>query len=278
MKTNLNLAIIAALVIGTSYGCGKKQTTGGTVNSSLKITASNQAATVAMMKPSFLDLFMPRALALAPASIVDSSGATIVLANSWIVVKEVEFVGTETAGTGEVDGADVEFKGPYFVNLLSNSPVTLGSGAISNASFKRMKMKLEKAGGSSLPSGAPSALSSNSIYITGTVGANNFTYQSDDGTEYQIGGPSAVAPTEGGQILLEINFSNIFKQINMSGITNNEVISSAGRHTGTSLCPSIDTSAGDIYTCIRKGLEKHADVGEDKDGNSSLGAAESKIK
>jgi len=251
---------------------------GGKVSTSLKITASNKSVTVAINKPSIFDLFMTRALALTPATIVDSTGASINLTSSWIVVKEVEFVATETAGSGEVDGAEVSFNGPFFVNLLSNSPVTLGTGAVSSAGFQRMKMKLEAAGGSSLPSGAPSALSSNSIYITGTVGANNFTYQSDDGTEYQIGGPSQVAPKDGGQILLEINFSNIFKQINMSGVTNNEVISSASRHTGASLCPSIDASAGDIYTCIRKGLEKHADVGEDDDGSSTLDADESKVK
>lgn len=275
-KTTTILAAAVTLSLALS-GCGKKKVAATTVSSSLSMTAGSKAATVAMQK-SMLDLIMPRALALVPAAIVDSTGLTINLNSSWIAIKNIEFEASEAPGAAEVDGAEVSFTGPYFVDLLSISPVVLDTKSIPATGFQRIKMKLEKSGGTALPPGAPSALSSNSIYVKGTVGANNFTYQSDDGTEMNIGGAKAVAPVDKGQVLVEINFSNIFKQINMSTVVNNEVISSASRHAGTNLCPLIDSSAQDIFTCIRKALEKNANVGEDADHNDSLEANESSVK
>jgi hypothetical protein len=272
---------VAALVFSLAgTGCSK-QATSSTVTSSLSMTASNKAATVAM-KPSLMNLIIPRAMALVPASIVDSTGLSIALSSSWVVIKEVEFEATEIPGAAEADGSEISFHGPYFVDLLSNAPTTLDSQPIPATPFQRIKMKLEKAGGAAIPNGAPAALASNSIYLAGTIGtgggAVNFIYQSDDGTEVHIGGPAAVTPADGGQVLVEINFSNIFKQINMSTVTNNEVISSGNRHAGTNLCPLIDTSAQNIFTCVRKGLEKRADVGEDSDHSGSLETSENKVK
>lgn len=273
-KNSTILAAALFLSVGIT-ACGKKNVT-GKVLSSLSMTAGNKAATVAMQK-SLLDLLMPRALALVPASIVDSTGLVINLNTSWVVIRDIEFESSEAPGAGEVDGDEIKFKGPYFVDLLSIAPIVLDTQLIPASGFQRIKMKLEKNGGS-LPPGAPAALSTNSIYVTGTVGANNFTYQSDDGTEMHMGGPKSVTPVENGQVLVEINFSNIFKQINMSTIVNNETISAASRHAGINLCNSIDPSAQDIYTCIRKALEKNANVGEDADHDDSLEAAEASVK
>lgn len=274
-KLPIILTVLALSVCAS--GCGKKNAS-ATVSSSLSMTGASKPATVVMQK-SWLDLIMPKALALVPSTIVDSTGATIVLNTSWVVIRDIEFEATETPGASEVDGGDVKFKGPYFVDLLSIAPIVLDTQLIPASGFQRIKMKLEKSGGSTaLPPGAPAILATNSIYLTGTVGANNFTYQSDDGTEMHIGGAKAVTPVDKGQILVEINFSNIFKQINMSGVVNNETISATSRHAGANLCASIDPSAADIYTCIRKALEKHANVGEDSDHNDSLDVTESKVK
>jgi hypothetical protein len=277
-KVSYAVAALAFTVAGV--GCNNKAAT-STVTSSLSMTASSKAATVAM-KPSWLDLIMPKAMALVPSSIVDSTGLSIALSSSWVVIKEVEFESSEVPGAGETDGNEVSFRGPYFVDLLSNAPTALDSQAVPNTPFQRIKMKLEAAGGAAIPNGAPAALASNSIYLAGTIGtgggAVNFIYQSDDGTELHIGGPAAVSPVDGGQVLVEINFANIFKQINMSTVVDAETISSGSRHPGTSLCPSIDTSAQDIFTCIRKGLEKHADVGEDSDHSGSLETSEDTVK
>lgn len=275
-KQATTLAATLILTVGIS-SCGKKSVKASTVSSSFSMTAGSKAATVAMQK-SWLDLLMPKALALVPSAIVDSTGLVINLNSSWVVVRDIEFEASELPGSGEVDGAEVTFKGPYFVDLLSIAPVVLDTQLIPASGFQRIKMKLEKSGGATLPPGAPAALSTHSIYVTGTVGVNNFTYQSDDGTEMHLGGPKAVTPVDKGQVLVEINFSNIFKQINMSTVANNEIISSAGRHAGVNLCNLIDPSAQDIYTCIRKALEKNANVGEDADHNDSLEANEHAVK
>lgn len=284
-KQNLILKNVAlstftmALSLGT-IGCNKKSSNTETISSSFAMTASNKPATVAL-KPNLINLLLPRANALTPSSLTDSSGLAINLSQSWVVIKEIEFKASETASSEEVSGSEVAFKGPYFVDLLSNAPAALDSQNIPATSFQRIKMKLHKAEGT-LPATVPAALNANSIYLAGSIGSGgsavNFEFLSDDGAEYQIGGPKAVSPHDGGQILVEIKFADIFKQINMSTVTNNEVISSSNRHAGTHLCDSIDTSANDIYTCIRKGLEKHADVGEDSDRSGELESTEAGVK
>lgn len=286
MKTqNLTLKklVSSTLAVGltlSSLACSKKASNSSTVSSSFTMTGSNKAATVAM-KPSLMNLLFPKANALTPNNLTDSTGLTINLSQSWVAIKEIEFEASETASAGEVDGAEVSFKGPYFVDLLSNAPAALDSQSIPASSFQRIKMKLHKVEGS-LPSSVPAALNANSIYIAGTIGtggsAVNFTFLSDDGAEYQIGGPKAVTPKDGGQILVEIKFADIFKKINLSTVTNNETISASNRHAGSHLCDSIDTSANDVYTCIRKGLEKYADVGEDSDRSGDIGTDESGVK
>lgn len=278
-KLTLTTAAIALTL--SQIGCNKKaEIAAASVSTSFNMTTSNKAATVAM-KPSLLNLLVPKAMALVPASIIDSSGLSIALTKSWVVIKEVEFKTSETTSSEESSSSEVSFKGPYYVDLLSNAPPALDVKTIPATPFQRIKMKLEKTG-TALPSGAPSELASNSIFIAGTIGSGgsavSFTYASDDDSEYQISGPKAVTPKEGTQILVEINFSNIFKQINMSTVTNGEAISSSNRHAGSHLCDNIDTSANDIYTCIRKGLEKHADVGEDSDKSGDLESDESGVK
>ncbi|MFM6927376.1 MAG: hypothetical protein ACKOX6_02885 [Bdellovibrio sp.] len=277
--TKVSCAAAAMAFSMAAVGCSTSST--DTITSSLGMTASNKAATVAM-RPSLLDLIMPKAHALTPSAIVDSVGTSIALSSAWVVIKEVEFEATETPGADEVDGAEISFRGPYFVDLLSNAPTALDSQVVPAGGFQRIKMKLEKAGGAAVPASAPAALGSNSIYVAGTLGTGGasrvFVFQFDDGTELNVGGPAAVTPVDGGQVLVEINFSDIFKQIDMSTVANNEVISSSNRHAAANLCPNIDASANDIYTCMRKGLEKHADVGEDSDHSGSLDATENKVK
>lgn len=273
------VAAISVSIFGA--GCSNSSSSAGSAVS-FKMTAANKAVSVAM-KPSIFDLLMPKAFALTPSTIVDSTGLNISLTQSWVVIKEVEFEATETKGSSEVDGTEIAFRGPYYVDLLSSAPVTLDSQPLPTTAFQRIKMKLDTSNGSSaLPSGAPAGLANNSIYLEGTIGSGGssvaFGYQSSDDTEINIGGASAVTPSAGAEVLVEINFSNVFKQINMSSVTNNEIISSSNRHAGTSLCNSIDPSAHDIYTCIRKGLEKQANVGEDSDHNGSLDSDEGKVK
>lgn len=278
MNLNKKLTSLVALTASaTLIGCAAKNSSTAQVTSSLKMTGSSSTATVALnKKPSLWNLLLNTAYALVPSSIVDSTGAVVTLTSAWTVIKEIEFKSEEVAGA-EDSQSEIAFKGPYFVNLLSNTPVVLDTQLINQKSIKRIKMKLE-ATQAAVPAGAPAGLSNNSIYIAGSVGANNFVFQLDDGSEIQIAGPNSFQPGENSELLVEIQIANIFKQINLSTVTNNEVISHNNRHAGASLCPSIDASAADLYTCLRKGLETHSDFGVDKNGDDSLDNRDDRVK
>lgn len=254
----------------------KNSSTTPQVTSGFKMTGSSSAATVAKQSPKGIwDLLINQAYALIPTSIQDSTGLPITLNQAWTVVKEVEFKSEETAGAEDSE-IEVEFQGPYIVDLLSSTPMVLDTQQIAEKAIKRIKMKLHKA--ETLPVSAPAGLINNSIFLSGVVGGNNFTFQLDDSTEIQIGGPNSFQPSQNSELLVEIQLANIFKQINMSTVTNNEVISSASRHSGANLCNSIDPSASDIYTCVRKGLEKHSNFGQDNDGDGDLDSNDSKVE
>lgn len=267
--------IVFVSMIASAFliGCGiKKQ---NIVVSSFVMTAANKNATVTK-QDSWKKLLMPEALALVPTGILDSTGLNIALNTAWVVVGDIELEATETTAAGEIDGVGIYFKGPFFVDLLTISPVILDTEVIPNTKYKRLKLKLVTS--ATAPPGVPSDVYNHSLYITGIVGTNNFTYQSVDTTEINIGGPNSVTTTNKGHTLVEINFANIFRQINMSTIANNEMINSANRHPGINLCNSIDPIAADIYTCIRKGMEKHANAGDDTNHDDELDSTEASVK
>lgn len=277
---NKNIDKVLALGLGlTLAGCAAKNSSAPMVQSSLKMTGASSAATVAnhQSPKSMWGLLFKNAYAFVPSSMVDSTGAVVSLASAWTVIKEIEFKSEEGAGGSEDLESEVEFKGPYFVDLLSNTPVSLDTQMVTQKNIRRIKMKLE-ATHAALPAGAPAELSSNSIYFAGSVGGNSFKVQLDDGTEVQIAGPNSFRPSSNSEILVEFQIANIFKQINLSSVTNGEVISHSNRHVGSNLCASIDASAGDLYTCFRKGLEKHADFGVDRNGDDSLDNRDDHVK
>ncbi len=267
--------LVAVATLSTlNVGCAPKK--GKLVAASFKMTSSSSTSTVAANeKPGFLRMLMQEAQAFMPSALRDSTGLTITLTDSWAVLKEVEFKSEEVNGVEDSE-IEVEFVGPYVINLLSNTPLVLDTQMISEKPIRRIKMKFHKT--TVLPTGAPAGLNNNSIFLTGTVGANNFTFQMDDSTEIQIFGPSAFSPGQGSELLVEIQLANIFKQINMAGVTNGMVITAAARGPGANLCPSIDASAADLYTCMRKGLAKHSNLGMDNDKDGDLDSVDSKVK
>lgn len=270
-----NVSVVTSVGV-MMLSCSPKNNATPEVSSSFKMTGASVTATVAMnQKPSWFNLLINQAMALVPSSIQDSSGLTITLSQAWTVVKEVEFKSEETSGSEDSE-VEVEFQGPYVVDLLSSAPLTLDTQLIAQKAIKRIKMKLHSI--ETLPSGAPAGLLNNSIFVQGAVGGNNFTFQMDDSTEIQIAGPNSFQPSESSELLVQVQLANIFKQINMSTVANNEVISSSSRHAGSNLCASIDASAGDIYTCVRKGLEKHANFGQDNDGDDDLDSNDSSVE
>lgn len=270
-----NLAILSTAVLFTVSCAENTNSSNAQVSTSFKMTGASSAATVAKIKPSIWSLLVNQAYALIPSSIQDSTGLTVNLTEAWTVIKEIEFKSEETAGAEDSE-IEVEFQGPYVVDLLSTSPLALDTQLIAEKAIRRIKMKLHKA--ESLPADAPAGLANNSIYLAGTVGGNAFVFQLDDSTELQIAGPNSFVPGENSELMVEIQLANIFKQINLSTVSNNEVINASSRHAGSNLCDSIDPSAGDIYTCVRKGLEKHANFGCDKDGDDDLDGSDDKVE
>lgn len=276
MKTTIKLVKYLPVVTTVALllsACAEKKSS--EVTAAFKMTGSSSNATVAQNPKGIWGLLVNVANAFVPSTLVDSTGLTVNLSQAWVVVKEVQFKTQETAGVEDSE-IEMEFTGPYVVDLLSSSPLVLDTQKIAEKEIRRIKMKFHKA--ESLPAGAPAGLVNNSIYFTGTVGGQSFTFQMDDGSEVQIFGPSAFVPSENSEVLVEIQLANILKQINMSTITNGEVISASSRHSGSNLCNSIDPSANDIYTCVRKGLEKHANLGVDKDFDDDLDGADNSVK
>jgi hypothetical protein len=272
--------MIRVVVLATVFfaGCSTEKSATDLVNANLMMTGSGQAATVAQLSwPERLyNLLLPKAFAFTPASLEDASGTAMTLSEAWVLIEQIEFETEEVAGVDETDGDEVEFPGPYAVDLLSSSPIALDTQAIVAADYRRIKMKLHKA--ETAVTGAPLQLVNNSIYFAGTVGANSFTYESDDTTEIEISGPDPVLPADGATLLIQIQLANIFKQIDLSGLPNGAAISNSNRYNGVSLCPDIDASANDVYTCIRNGLRQHADWGEDLDDDHDLDAMDVDVK
>lgn len=272
MKTALKTVI--AGVASLSIGCAQNNA-GSKVSTSLVMTGSSQASTIAKYKIQhpWLSVFMPSAVALPAPSLVDSKGTIVSLSKAWIVIKEIEFKATETADAAE--SSEVEFQGPYVVDLLSATPSALGAADVPAATYRRIKMKLEKA--ATLPADAPAGLNGNSIYFESTVAGNQVTYSSDDGAEFQIGGAGGVDLSSSANLLVAIKVSDLFKMIDLSSVHSNIAISSTNRVPGTNLCPLIDASAADLYTCFRKGFEKAGKFGKDSDGDHEMGVGEDEV-
>lgn len=268
------IAGVAAL----SMGCAQAPSS-GTVSTSLVMTGSSQASTIAKYKIQhpWLSLFMPAAVALTPPAMADASGRNVSLTKAWIVIKEIELKATEVADSAEVEGASdgIEFQGPYVVDLLSAQPASLGVAEIPAGVYRRIKMKLEK--DAVMPAEAPAGLSGNSIYFEATVAGNQVTYSAADGTEFQIGGAGGVDLSDNANLLLGVKLADLFKMIDMSSVTSNVAISASNRVPGTNLCPLIDASASDLYTCFRKGLEKAGKLGKDSDGDHEIEADEDEV-
>ncbi|MGZ3769982.1 MAG: hypothetical protein ACXVCP_15960, partial [Bdellovibrio sp.] len=270
MKNSL-IYILSLLMLA---GCNS--TSGGTSTGNplvtFKMTASSQAATVASYRPSFMspwwsEILKP-AMALPPPALLDSTGLSVTLSDAWVVVGKLEFKATETAEAGEVAGSEVSFEGPFVVNLLSNNPDSFGQARVVSP-LKRIRMELEN-NASSLPSNAPVELSGKSIFWKGTVNGHIFTFACTQGYQYELSGPNGVALTDNSTLLMSIRIADLFKKINLAGITATTSIDENNKVTATNPCPTIDASAADLYTCFSKGLNAEANLGKDDNGDGEL--------
>ena len=281
----LRRTTLGAFGLGFALTClpGCKGSSGSTdaassVASSFKMTGSSDAANVARLSPvDWMGWVLPRAVALTPPAMMDAAGASVSLSQAWVAIKEVEFKVDQVAESNEVEGSEVVFHGPYVVDLLSTSPIVLDTETLPSLPYHRIKLKLHRV--AALPSGAPSELANQSIYVSAAVGGRTFKYESDDNSMIEIAGPNPVVPTSGSELLVSINLANVFKQIDLSSVTNNAVISSSNKiPTSGSKCPSVDAHAPDIYSCLRRALQKHANMGRDRHHDGHLDSAEDRLQ
>lgn len=280
IKTGIKIGVIAGL-IGT-FGCAQKKLTAASkqkYTSSFAMSGSSSPTTVVYnsIYDKLFKFFIPNATANVPTTMVDSQGTAVSFNSAWIVIKEVEFKAAETAAqeTEDETSEGTEFKGPYFVNLTSATAQVLDTKSLSAKTYHRIKMGLEAAEDNTAagwPSDAPLGLQNNSMYIDGLYNNVAFTFSSHDGAEFSVGGANGITPEEGQNLLISIKFSDIVKKTNLSalGTATNKNISEANRISATNPCPTIDTSAQDIYTCFRKGLEAESKFGKDSDGSGEL--------
>lgn len=271
MKTASKLFTAGLALSLLATGCNHKSSspTVSGVTTGLTMTGSGQPAVAQTNLQKMFSLFMPSAIALTPPALVDSTSLTVSLTEAWVVIKEIEFEANEVAGASEQDGDEIEFEGPFFVDLLSDAPVSFGDAILPASGFRRIKMKLHEA--DTLPASAPAQLTSKSIYFSGSVNGVAFSYAADDSTELEIAGPNPVVPSSAQDLLVVIRMADLFKKIDLSSIAAPTDIHSGNRVAAANPCPLIDASATDLYTCFRKGLETEGNFGSD-DGDKDLDA------
>lgn len=275
MRKSLMLWTLSAVALSFGGGCKQNETKKQTVQTSLFMTSSGSKNVVQTKSEKLLSLFVSRAEALSPPLLLDASGLSVSLTDAWMVVQEVEFKSSENATIDENLHREIEFHGPYYVDLLSNAPNSFGTALVPQEGIRRIKMQLHNS--SSLPVSAPAGLAGNSIFFSGSVNGVAFSFSSADSTEFEIGGPHPVVPNSGSDLLAVIRTANLFQKINLSSVVTQTDISASNRVPATNPCPLIDASAVDLYTCFRKGLSSEANFGNDN-GKKDLDSSDETIR
>lgn len=263
--------------------CEKQSnTTTGNPMVSLSITSSQNSVAVAGLsfKKLFEYLFLPRAMASIPPPATDVAGNSVVLDQGWMVVKEIELEESEIPGAEEAAGGDVKFKGPYVVNLFSAIPDSIGATRVSSSAIRRIKMKLHRL--EIAMDNSPSELVGKSLFFRGTIDGKQFSFASEEGSEFQVGGPKPLNVYDNLNLLLSFRLAPIIGKIDFTAVKNQAgpvIISDANKiDGGGNVCPSIDVSATTIYDCFRKALEQQAELGDDRDGSGEIEADEDAVK
>ncbi|MES2526442.1 MAG: hypothetical protein V4598_05120 [Bdellovibrionota bacterium] len=223
------------------------------VTTDFAITGSGMNATVST------SWFFPSAWALTPPPLVDANMANVDLFDAWIVVKKIHFF--RTADPNALALSADHYQGPFFVDLLDGSPEPFGSIRLFPEGLRQVKMLLHKS--NSIPAGVPAELSGNSIFFAGQVNGHNFSYVSDDTTDYKIYGNRAVAPESGKKLMVTLRIADLIKKIDLSAITADTAISPTNRVNAVNPCPLIQAGLNNLYSCFRQGMNTEAKFGKD---------------
>lgn len=259
---NISSATIATLVLATTLtACNSKEDKSSAVSAEFYVTGSGQDAVAYSPFMKALDAVIPKAHALTPPPLEDANGTAVTLNDAWIVLKKIQFKSEETDENGGED--NVLFHGPFFVDLLSDTPTAFGTAEFSPVGLRRVKMLLHKATNGEKPAGAPASLTGNSIYLAGAINGHDLSFEADDTTDFSISGANAVYPEKGADFLAVIRIADLFKKIDLSGINADTAISASNRVPTVAPCPQIHATASDLYTCFRMGIALEAKFGKD---------------
>ncbi|MBA2405199.1 MAG: hypothetical protein H0V66_10545 [Bdellovibrionales bacterium] len=256
----MKVAMISLLMATTIISCNKEESDSGVVTN-FAITGSGQDAVAQSFLQKPFSWIIPSAVALSPPALEDSNGSVIDLNEAWIVLKKIQFNSSESDNDVGNANYSAHYKGPFFIDLLSDTPISLGEIRLPERGLRRVKMLLHK--DNNVPASAPAALSGKSIYLNGMINTHNFIYVADDTTDFQISGPNAVLPEEDKDLLAVIRLADLLKKIDLSGIVADTTIDSASRFPAVNPCPLIHAPASDLYTCFVKGIAQAAKFGKD---------------
>lgn len=272
--------MMIGLMTGTLSACGTKSTD-QEIPQTLSFSSSLEKTVIASAKDRLFKWLMPSATAeSAAAAMEDKSGANVNLTSAWLSVTKIQFHGAEAteddraqdmmakqdaddhSGSGDDNGGDTStFRGPYYIDLLSDEPVPVDTQSLKVQEYRRIRMKLHKVNAQP-PAGVPNEIRNNSVYLAGTVNGVNFSYIADDTTYMNINGPDAVLPEEQKDLLVTFKIADMISKIDLSSITSTTAISHDNRVPATNPCPEIHPTANDLYMCFRKGLEMQAKLGQ----------------
>ncbi len=250
------------------HGCADTRTGNpGEVN--LVVTSSNQSFNVASIRDKFIFKFdiMKTAVAATLTGLLDSQGRDVTITNAWIALENIEFK-LDTTDTASDAENEIKFIGPYYVDLLADSPTVIDTQSIALNTYKRIKFKLHA--NVDLPTGVPSGMSERSIYLVGTVNGHTFTYSPKDETEAEIFNTEGVKPDAGQDLLLVFNFKDLIENIDLAAITSDLEIWDDNKVASTDACPNLSPGAEDLFKCFREGIETQSKFGKDSDGDDEI--------
>ncbi len=247
---SLSLSFLTTLL--TSCNSSSTGSSDNAVTTNFAITGSGMNATVST------SWIFPSAYALTPPPLLDSNLANVDLYDAWMVVKKIHFF--RTADPNALALSADHYSGPFFVDLLDGTPDPFGSITLFPEGLRQVKMLLHKS--NSLPPGVPPELNGNSIFFSGRVNGFNFSYVTDDTTDFKIYGPKAVSP-EGGKLMVTIRIADLIKKIDLSAITADTAISPTNRVNSANPCPLIQAGLNNLYSCFRLGMNSEAKFGKD---------------
>ncbi|WP_408096603.1 hypothetical protein ACJVC5_16315 [Peredibacter sp. HCB2-198] len=269
MKAYLKATLGSIMISVLATGCNQDSSSSNSVSTNFAVTGSGQNAVAQNQLQKAFSFLVPSAVALTPAPLVDANGSNVDLNEAWIVLRHIQFKSSESEDSNASNVA--HYNGPFHINLLSDQPASFGEIILPQEGLRRVKMLLHK--GNSIPADAPAALSGKSIYFNAVVNSHNLIFAADETTDFQISGPNAVVPERDKDLLAVIRMADLFKKIDLSGISGDTTITSASRFPAVNPCPEIHPTASDLYTCFRMGIGQEARFGKD-DGDKDLDAGD----